>query len=86
MDYMWNQTTASLFEYWVILHAFLSSVDFFFKKETFSKKKKKKSYRNTIIVSNSWDPEMLGLIWVQTVCKDYQQTTKVTTSGLRVNP
>ena len=31
-------------------------------------------------------PDVLsGLIWVQTVCKGYQQTTKVATSGERVN-
>ena len=31
-------------------------------------------------------PDFLsGLIWVQTVCKCYQQTTKVATSGERVN-
>ena len=41
-----------LFAYWVILHAFLSSVDFFLK-STFSKK----SFRNTIRVSNSLDPD-----------------------------
>ena len=30
-------------------------------------------------------PDFLsGLIWVQTVCKNYQQTTKVATSGKRV--
>ena len=28
---------------------------------------------------------LLGLIWVQTVCKGNQQTTKVATSGERVN-
>ena len=35
------------------------------------------SFRNTIRVSNSLDPEqarqMSGLVWVQTVCKGYQQ-------------
>ena len=40
-------------------------------------------------MSNSLDPdrpEMLsGLIWVQTVCKGYHQTTKVAISGERVN-
>ena len=41
-----------LFAYWVILHTFLSSVDFFFKL-TFSKT----SFRNNIIVSNSLDPD-----------------------------
>ena len=28
---------------------------------------------------------LLGLIWVQTVCKGYQQATKVAISRLRVN-
>ena len=36
-------------------------------------------FRNTIRVSNSVDPDdvMSGLIWVQTVCKGYQQTLLV---------
>ena len=38
--------------YWVILHAFLSSADFF-SKSTFSKN----SFRNTIKVSNRMDPD-----------------------------
>ena len=63
----------------------------FFFKINFSKK----SLRNTIRVSNSLDPDqaerfvgpdiLSGLIWVQTVCKDYQQTSKVETSRERVN-
>ena len=39
------------------------------------------SFRNTIRVANSLDPDQArhsGLIWVQTVCKDYQQMTKFT--------
>ena len=74
-------TKALIFACLVILHAFWSSVDFFFKL-TFSKK----SFRNTIRVSNSLDPDQAwsGLIWVQTVCKGYQQTTKISTSGKRV--
>ena len=39
--------------YWVILHAFLSSADFFFFKSTFPKN----SFRNIIRVSNSLDPD-----------------------------
>ena len=39
-------------------------------------------------MSNSSDPDqadvLLGLIWVQTVCKVYQQMTKATISGERV--
>ena len=56
---------------------FLSSADFFFSKSIFLKD----SFRNTIIVSNSLiqiRPDILsGLIWVQTVCKGYEQTTLV---------
>ena len=40
-------------------------------------------------MSNSLDSDQarcfVGLIGVQTVCKGYQQTPKVTTSGKRVN-
>ena len=57
---------ALLFACWVILHAFLSPVDFFFLKFTFSKT----IIRNTIRVSNSLDPDqaqrLSGQIWVQT--------------------
>ena len=56
-----------------IIHAFLSSANFF-KINFFSKN----SFRNTIRVSNILDPGqariLSGLIWIQTVCKDYQQT------------
>ena len=62
---------------------FLVVYGFFFKL-TFSKK----SFRKTIRVSNSSDPDqarhLLGLIWVQTVCKGYHQMTKVSTSRERV--
>ena len=55
---------------------FLSSADFF-SKSFFSKKKK--TFRNTIRVSNSLDPDQarrsVHLIWLQTVFKGYQQTT-----------
>ena len=64
-----------LFAYWVILHAFLSSADFF-SKSTFLKN----SFRNLFRVSNSLDPDQArqtsGLLWVQAVCKRYQQTTR----------
>ena len=43
----------SLFVYWVIFHAFLSSADIFPSKSTFSKN----YFRNTIRVSNSLDPD-----------------------------
>ena len=59
----------------------LSSSDFF-SKQTFSFKK---SFRDTIRVSKGLYSDKdrhyigpdLGLIWVQTVCKGYQQTTIV---------
>ena len=39
-------------------------------------------------MTNGFDPDQercsVGLIWVQTVCKDYQQQTKVTASKERV--
>ena len=36
-------------------------------------------------MSKRLDPDfLLGLIWVQTIRKGYQQTTKVATSGERV--
>ena len=34
---------------------------------------------------NIWSDILLVLIWVQTVCKGYQQTTKNATSNERVN-
>ena len=50
----------------------------FFSKSTFLKSSFR-SYWHTIRVSNSLDPDqaqqMSGLIWVQTVCKSYQQRT-----------
>ena len=58
----------------------LSSADFFFSKLTFSKQ----SFRNTIRVSNGLDPDQdrhfVGPDLGQTICKGYQQTTKVTAS------
>ena len=79
-----------LFACWVILHAFLKSVDFFFFfffffKLTFTKK----SFRNTIRVSNNLDPDQarhftgpdLGPNCLQRLSAD----DKVATSGDRVN-
>ena len=61
----------------------LLSADFF-SKLTFSKN----SFRNTIRVSNSRDPDQdrhsVCPDLVQTVCKSYQQTTKVAASKERV--
>ena len=49
----------------------------FFQNQLFEKN----SFRNTIRVSNSLDPDqaghLVGLIWVQTVSKGYQQTALV---------
>ena len=45
----------------------------------------KKSFRNTIRLSNSLDPDQDRQIWFQTVCKGYQQITKVSDSKERVN-
>ena len=51
-----------------------SSADFF-QNQVF----RKKSFRNTIRVLNRLDPDqarhLSGLIWVQAVCKSYEQTT-----------
>ena len=48
----------------------------------------KNSFGNTIRVSHSLDPDqarhLSGLIWVQAVCKGYQQKTKVAASKERV--
>ena len=64
-----------LFAFWVILHAFLSSADFF--KSNFSKI----SIRNTLRVTNSLDADQarsfVGHDLGKTVCKGYQQTTQV---------
>ena len=68
----------------VVLHAFLSSVDFFLNQ----------LFQNILLGIPSecltvWiqiRPDVSsGLILIQTVCKIYQQTTKVATSGERVN-
>ena len=57
------------------MHAFCRPL--IISKSTFSKN----SFKNTIGVPNSLDPDQapqkVGLIGVQTVCKGYQQTTPV---------
>ena len=62
-----------LFAPWVIFHAFCRLL-IFFQNQPFWKK----SFMNTIWVSNRLDPDqarcILGLIWVHTVRKGYQQT------------
>ena len=60
----------------VILHALLSSADFFQ-----SHFLSKNSFRNTITVPNCLDPDQSDvftvMIWFQTVCKVYQRTKVV---------
>ena len=70
-----------LFGYWVIFQTFCQLLTFsnnhFFKS----------SFSNTIRVSKSLDPDQdqhSVLIWVQTVCKGYQQKTKVAAGIERV--
>ena len=58
----------------------LSSADFFLKKITFSNN----SFRNTITVSKSLDPDQDQLIWVQTVSKGNQKMIKVSSFKERV--
>ena len=81
-----------LFACWVILHAFfvvcifffnLSLLFFFFKKQ--NKKKNPEKNLSEYHQSAKQFGARSGLIWVQTVCKGYQQTAKVATSGEIVN-
>ena len=89
--HVYNIVVVQLAAYWVILHDFLSSADFF--KINFFEI----FFRNTIRVSNSLDPDQArcyvgpgkkltggkfrpvtsGLTWVQSVCKGYLQTILV---------
>ena len=77
--------TGVYFAYWVIVHVFCRLLIILFKIFFFSRN----SITNTIIVSNSLDPDQAGrlsdLIWVQTVCKGYQQTALFFSSRHRVN-
>ena len=76
-------TATKLFACWVILHAFLSFVDIFL--NNFSKTNIFQEYHQCQTVWIQIRPDVLsGLIGVQTVCKGYQQTTKVATSGERI--
>ena len=59
------------FAYWVILHAFCPLLVIF----------KINFFRNTIRVANRTS----GLIWIQNVCKSYQQMIKVAASRQIVN-
>ena len=68
--------SAALFTYLIILHAFLSSADFL--QGHFLKKKLSEIPSESQTVWNHIRPNVLsGLIWVQTVCKGYQQKTLV---------
>ena len=59
--------------YWVIMHFFLSSADFF-QNQLFEERKPSECQTVWIQIR----PEVLsGLIWIQIVCKGYQQTTLV---------
>ena len=74
----------SIKAYWVIVHDFLSSTDFF-QNQHFQKS----SFRNTIRECQTlWiqirKDRMSVLIWVQTVCKVYQQTTAIIASKERI--
>ena len=63
---------------------FLLSAEFF-KKINISKKNLSGIPSECQTVLIQIPPEVLsGLIWVQTICKGYQQMTKVATSGERV--
>ena len=56
-------------------------------KINFKKKKSPQEYHQSFKQFRSRSgPTCLGLIWVQTVCKGYQQMTKVATCWERVSP
>ena len=66
-----------LFAFWVIVHALLLSADFFSQLFDFFFQE----YHQCQTVWIQIRPDIKSvLIWVQTVCKDYQQTTKVNTT------
>ena len=70
-DFFFLNQYLRLFACWAFFHA-LVVVCSLFSKLTFSRN----SFRNAIRVSNSLNPEHEDvLIWVQTVCKDYQPMT-----------
>ena len=43
------------------------------------------SFSITASMSKGLDPDLSGLIWVQTVCKRYQQTTDIKATGRQRN-
>ena len=70
--------------FFVVCGFFFFFLNYFF----FKKKKKKKNfqeYHHSVKQFESRSDILASLIWIQTVCKGYQQTTKVATSGERVN-
>ena len=68
------------FTCWVILHAFLSSVDIFFLNPLFQKNLSGIPSECQTVWIQIWPDVLSGLIWVRTVYKAYQQMTKVATS------
>ena len=81
-NYRWR-FMGYLFTYWIIFHAFVVNCRLL-SKSTFSKK----SLSGIPGCQTVWiliRPNiLLSLIWVQTVCKDYQQTIKVAACSERV--
>ena len=72
--------TSFLCDNGVICHAFLSSADFF-SKSIFSKILSRiPSECQTVSIQTKPD-DLSGLAWVQTVCKDYQQTSHWNDAG-----
>ena len=65
---------------WVIFHAFLSSADFF-QNQFFQKILSGIPSECQMIWIQIGLDFMSSLIWVQTVCKDYQQTKNVVAAG-----
>ena len=88
---LWDQWDCLYLSSWINLQQACqfvsSSADFFSPKLTFSKKKKNSGI--PFRVSNSLDLYiLLGLVWVQSVCKGYQQMQRLSaeeTSRWRVN-
>ena len=68
--------------YWAIFHAFLSSADFF-QNQLFGKILSGIPLECQTVWIQIRPDKMSGLIWVQTVCKDYQQ---IALGGERTSP
>ena len=69
-----RQHKGKLFASWVIFRAFLSSADFF-QNQLFRKILSGIPSECQIVFIQIRPDVLSGLIWVQTVCKSYQQTT-----------